>query len=199
MTDVKPGDDRYEIAERRFRASPNEAPTYNAESIHGALNLVETDVAEAVRHGYGPYEVLAAWHARDHGEDPEVAPEEALDRLRYAFSGLPDDLRCKLAAEAERTAWLYFSPDLEHLRIVQRREVEQAEQEQAEEAERQRQRDAEYEERKRQRDEEFAKAREAAEEEQRRAEEEETRRHEESERLRRESEATRRGEATPVP
>lgn len=138
--------------------------------------------------------MVSAWRARDHGEDPEISPDDALTRLRFAFAALPDDVRRDLAAEAERAAWNYYAPDLEHLRIVRRREAEERERELAEEAERRRQRDKEREEEDRQREERRAAQRKAAEEARRQAEEDEAREREASEAMRRGSEAVRRGQ-----
>ncbi len=120
-----PGSDGYRLAELPARVGYHEAPSSTAGTIHRALEVARSaSVGQAVQHGHGPVEVIRAWVARDEGGEPPVEPGDALERLRYAFASLPDDLRCRFAGEVETAAWAYHAPDLEHVRAIARRDVE---------------------------------------------------------------------------
>ncbi len=122
---IKPGDAGYHVAELPSRFGSHEAMASKAKDIVDALEVARREgVATARQYGYAPTKVISAWLARDEGREPQVNPDDALDRLRYAFASLPDDVRCALAAESERAAWAYHAPDIEHVRILRRREDE---------------------------------------------------------------------------
>jgi hypothetical protein len=114
---VKPGDERYRLAELPFRAGYHEATPRGASEIVGAL---DADQACGV-----PAALVEVWRHLDDagGEPPPVAPGDALERLRSAFASLPDDQRAEIAAGAELAAWRYHRADVEHLRIVAAREA----------------------------------------------------------------------------
>jgi hypothetical protein len=118
---VKPGDERYRLAELPFRAGYHEAPSRGASEIVAAL---DGDLSPEAC-GVSP-PLVEVWRELDAGrEAPPVAADDALERMRSAFASLPDDTRCELAAAAEAAAWRYHRADLEHLRIVAAREAEE--------------------------------------------------------------------------
>jgi len=122
---AEPGSDGYRLAELPARVGYHEAPSSTAGTIHRALEVARSaSVGQAVQHGHGPVEVIRAWVARDEGGEPPSEPGDAFERLRYAFSSLPDDLRCRFAGEVEGAAWAYHAPDLAHVRAVARRDAE---------------------------------------------------------------------------
>lgn len=190
---IKPGDEGYHVAELPSRFGAHEASASSGQQIVDALEVARRrGVATAQQYGCAPQAVIAAWQAREDGREPQVNPDDALNRLRHAFASLPDDVRCALAAEAERAAWAYHAPDIEHVRILQRREAEAAAerraQEQPEREEHEREQRAKSEARKAAHEAKMAEAeREAAE----RAEEQECQR-QASEAARRSSEELRR-------
>ncbi len=120
-----PGSDGHRLAELPARVGYHEAPGSGAETIRRVLGLSRGESVElAAQHTAAPGEVIRAWLARDEGGEPPVEPGDALERLRYAFASLPDDLRCRFAGEVEAAAWAYHAPDLEHVRAVARRDAE---------------------------------------------------------------------------
>ncbi|MGI8903624.1 MAG: hypothetical protein ACR2IP_08215 [Solirubrobacteraceae bacterium] len=122
---IKPGDAGYRVADLPSRFGPLEGTSSGASTIVTALEVARREsVAMAAQHVYVPRPVIKAWLARDESREPQVDPDDASTRMAYAFSSLPDDVRCALTAEIERAAWAYHAPDVEHVRIVQRREDE---------------------------------------------------------------------------
>ncbi len=191
---IKPGDEGYVVAELPFRAGSSEnAMASKAKDIVDALEVARREgVATARQYGYAPRAVIEAWQARDDGREPQVNPDDALDRVRHAFANLPDDVRCALAAEAERAAWSYHAPDLEHVRILQRREDDAAAERQAQQEREREQHDREFAEQQRAWQEEHDRWQ-AEQEAERQAEAEQAERQRQaSEQARRQSEALRR-------
>jgi len=115
---VKPGDERYRLAELPFR------PGYHEATPRGARDIVEALDGPAAC-GVPP-RLVEVWRALDAGhEPPPVAAADALERMRSAFASLPDDTRAELAAAAESAAWRYHCGDIEHVRVVAAREAEE--------------------------------------------------------------------------
>ena len=122
---AEPGSDGYRLAELPARVGYHEAPSSTAGTIHRALEVARSaSVGHAAEHAAVPGEVVRAWVGRDEGGEPPSEPGDAFERLRYAFSSLPDDLRCRFAGEVEAAAWAYHAPDLAHVRAVARRDAE---------------------------------------------------------------------------
>lgn len=118
---VKPGDPEYQVAELPLRSGFHEAAAAGSDTILSALTHGGRFVGI-------PDTIVRSWQARDAGDEPEMDAGDCFDRLRYAFSALPDDLRAEVALECERTAWTYHGPDLDHLRIVTEREAQEHQQ-----------------------------------------------------------------------
>lgn len=128
---MKPGDERWRLAELPFRPGYHEAPPRGASDIVAALDADLAPAACGV-----PAALVEVWrHLDAGGEPPPVTADDALERMRHAFASLPDDERAELAAGAEAAAWRYHGADVEHLRIGAARE---AEEQQAADAERDR-------------------------------------------------------------
>jgi len=136
---VAPGDDDWQVARLEIRANGHEAARCGGEIIASALSEARSSGLQRARDTYGvPERIIAAWAARDAGREPSMGADEALDRLRYAFSSLPDDVRIELAKLAEENHWAYHALDVEHFRIRWARQhqerAEAAEQARAEQA-----------------------------------------------------------------
>lgn len=117
---VKPGDERYRLAELPFRADFHEATPRGASDIVATLRTASQPAGCGV-----PARLVEVWRELDAGrEPPPVAVDDALERMRHAFASLPDDKRAELAAAAEAAAWRYHRADVEHVRLVAAREAE---------------------------------------------------------------------------
>jgi colicin import membrane protein len=137
---VAPGDDGWQCAKVEARPGHGEASKAGGGQIAEALSAVNKEgVSRAAQYGHAPPAVLRAWQARDRGDEPPMAPGEALIRLQYAFSSLPDDVRMELAAVAEEKHWAYHALDVEHHRILaERKRQAETEEMQRQRAERER-------------------------------------------------------------